>query len=125
MKVKFRDRWGRWVPVFLWMGVIFTISSVSQVKVAQVFFWDYMFKKTAHMSEYFILYVLLFRATKGNWLWSYVLTLIYSISDEFHQSFVPGRTAALYDLAFDASGANLGAYLLWKSKAFQRKILNI
>jgi hypothetical protein len=105
---------GRWLPVFLWAAVIFTLSSIEQVTVSQFFIWDFIAKKVAHVSEYAFLYLLLFRATGRNYLLSFIVTIIYAISDEVHQSLVPGRTAAIYDLGFDLSGANIAGYVLWK-----------
>ena len=107
---------GRWLPVFLWATAIFILSSIEQVVISQLFIWDFVAKKTAHVAEYSILFVLLFRATGGRWILSFVLTMVYAASDEFHQSFVPGRTAAFYDLGFDFSGANIAAYTVWKLK---------
>jgi VanZ family protein len=40
------------------------------------------------------------------------LGLLYAVSDEWHQSFVPGRTASLADLAADAVGLFLGYFTL-------------
>lgn len=110
-----------WLPVFLWAVVIFSVSSIKQVKVSDFFFWDFVLKKIAHVSEYAVLYALIFRSTGGKWATSYLLTAIYAASDEFHQYFVPGRTATLLDLGFDASGANIALYLLWKLKQIRQK----
>ena len=108
---------GRWLPVFLWAAVIFAFSSLAQIKVSEFFFWDFALKKTAHVTEYAILFAFVFRATKGNYLTSFVATLLYAFSDEFHQSFVPGRTSTYYDLGFDLSGVNISAYIIWKLKS--------
>ena len=104
----------RWLPVFLWAAVIFTLSSIQQVAVSEVFFWDFVAKKTAHFLEYAIFFALIERATGAKLRISFILTIIYAVSDELHQSFVPGRTAALYDLGFDFAGAATAAYLIWK-----------
>ena len=115
---------GRWLPVFLWAGVIFALSSISQITVAEFFLWDFAAKKVAHLTEYAVLYALLLRATKKNWVLSFVLTMIYASSDEIHQSFVPGRNAAVYDLAFDFSGAAISAYIIWKLRQIRPKKQN-
>ena len=104
----------KWLPVILWAVVIFTFSSIPQIKVSQFFLWDFITKKIAHISEYAILFTLIFRATKGNYLMSFILTILYSASDEYHQSFIQGRTARFYDLGFDLTGANIASYILWK-----------
>jgi VanZ family protein len=41
------------------------------------------------------------------------LTTAYGMSDEWHQSFVPGRTADITDLRADATGAILGTGVCW------------
>ena len=80
---------------------------------------NFLFKKTAHVVEYAILYWLTFRAV--NWevyetsprkkridyFNPLVFTLLYAIFDEIHQSFVPGRHAKAYDVGFDTLGASL------------------
>lgn len=116
MKIKLESALGKWLPVFLWAVVIFAFSSITQIKVSEFFIWDFIAKKTAHVSEYAILFALIFRATKNNYLAAFVLTMLYAVSDEFHQSFVPGRTATFFDLGFDLTGANIASYTIWKLK---------
>lgn len=109
-----------WLLVFLWAAVIFTFSSMKQVKVSEFFFWDFAAKKAAHFSEYAILYYLLFKSTGKNYLMAFILTMVYSITDEIHQSFVPGRTPAIYDVAIDFTGTASSAYIIWKLKLLKR-----
>lgn len=118
-----RSLLGKWLPVFLWAAVIYSLSSMTQVKASEFFVWDFVYKKIAHVTEYAILYALILRATKGNFKLSLVLSIIYSVSDELHQSFVPGRTAAWFDLGFDLSGAGLSAYTIWKLLQIQKNKL--
>jgi VanZ family protein len=72
----------------------------------------------AHAIAYSVLAALLVRALAGGALSAMtsalivpavVLAVIYGASDEFHQSFVPGRDASLMDLAADTVGAVAGA----------------
>lgn len=118
-----KDMLRLWLPVFLWVTVIFTLSSIEQVVATKVFVWDFFIKKFAHISEYAILFVLIYRATYKNWILSFVLAMIYAVSDEFHQSFVPGRTATFLDLGMDFSGVNVAAYFIWKLKRSHPKLL--
>ncbi len=76
-------------------------------------------RKAAHFAEYMILSVLLYRALRGARRWdlraaalAFTIAGIYSMSDEFHQWFVPGRTAAATDCLIDMSGAAAGQGLL-------------
>lgn len=107
----------KWLPVFLWAGVIFALSGVEQVTVSQFFIWDFIAKKAAHVLEYTALFTLIFRSTGKKFALSFIITILYAVTDEIHQSFVPGRTAAIYDLGFDLTGVNVAAYTLWKLSA--------
>lgn len=104
----------KWLPVFLWALVIFALSSIQQVTASQFLIWDFISKKTAHVLEYTILYILVFRALEKKFLLSFIIVILYAATDELHQSFVPGRTATLFDLGFDLTGTNIAAYILWK-----------
>ncbi len=76
-------------------------------------------RKLAHFTEYLILSVLLYRALRGDRRWNLraaglalAIAGLYSVSDEFHQWFVPGRTAAATDCLIDVSGAAAAQGLL-------------
>lgn len=104
----------RWLPPVIWAGVIFAFSSLPQVKVSEFILWDFIVKKAAHLSEYAILYALIFRASKGKWAPAYFLLTLYALSDELHQKFVPGRTSTPLDIGFDLIGASIASYIIWK-----------
>jgi VanZ family protein len=82
-------------------------------------------RKGAHVTEYAILAVLLWRALRKpardnprpwNWLVAlsaFAIAAGYSMTDEFHQSFVPSRQGQLGDVCFDSAGAALGLIVLW------------
>jgi len=75
-------------------------------------FLHHIIRKSGHLTEYFILSMLILRGIrageKGLHLrWALVTVLIiagYAALDEYHQSFVPGRTAAVGDVLIDTSG---------------------
>ena len=76
-------------------------------------------RKLAHFTEYLILSVLLYRALRSGRRFdlraagmAVAIAGLYSIGDEFHQWFVPGRTAAATDCLIDVSGAAAGQGLL-------------
>lgn len=83
-------------------------------------------RKTAHLTEYFILGGLLHRALRGNdrgwklkWaIWAIVIAAGYASLDEFHQSFVPSRTASPWDALLDTVGASAAQIVvkLWNMK---------
>jgi VanZ family protein len=109
-----------WLPPILWAAVIFSFSSLPQISVSQFLFWDFIAKKAAHITEYAIFYILLFRATGRKYLTSYVLLALYAATDEFHQKFVPGRTPSPLDVGFDITGANIASYVIWKLTQFRQ-----
>ncbi|MDP1721757.1 MAG: VanZ family protein [Candidatus Gottesmanbacteria bacterium] len=105
-----------WLPVVAWMGVIFFLSGRSSVQVAQEPLINFLFFKTLHVIEYSILFVLYFRALKNTLRASiginllavaFFLTLIYAVTDEIHQLFVPTREGRLRDVIIDAIGASI------------------
>jgi VanZ family protein len=100
----------RWLPVLVWVGVIFAFSSIPSLN-SGLGTWDYVLRKGAHMTEYAILAVLLVRAT-GSLVWAFALTVLYAASDEVHQLFVRGRHGSPVDVAIDAVGALIGLSLL-------------
>lgn len=69
---------------------------------------DYYIRKSAHVTVFGILAVLSRLALdnkKRSYLFSWIFTAFYAATDEFHQRFVPGRTASIYDVLIDSTGA--------------------
>lgn len=103
MKTKIQN----WLLVFLWMGLIFFLSHQPDLKSGLPDFWDFIFRKIAHITEYAILTWLLFRALiphKRALLAAIIFSLLYAISDEYHQTFVFGRQGCLRDVLIDSLG---------------------
>ncbi len=106
-----------WFPVFLWAGVIFTFSSFPTTTTTDFYLGDFLIKKTAHVVEYGILSTLLYRAlinsgiTKSrSMFFSVLIAFLYGLTDEFHQSFTPGRGPKFTDVLIDTFGASLFIY---------------
>lgn len=100
------------MPVLLWMALIFFLSSQPHLPRYPYHLIDLLLKKAAHLFEYAVLAILLYRAMRNDYGWRALLTGgLYALSDELHQSFVPGRNAELLDLAFDILGVVLGLYM--------------
>jgi VanZ family protein len=102
------------MPVVLWAAVIFALSSVPGLATG-LGGWDMVLRKGAHVAEYAILALLLFRAL-GREAPALVLGLAYAVTDEVHQHFVRGRHASPFDVAVDAFGLTLGLLLLHRTK---------
>jgi VanZ family protein len=81
----------------------------------------FLIRKAAHFAEYFLFSFFLLRAIRRErrgWRirWAIVALAIvagYSALDEFHQSFVPSRTASPWDSLLDTSGAAIAQVLVW------------
>jgi VanZ family protein len=99
-----------WLPVVLWAGLIFGLSSIPSLGTG-LGTWDLVLRKCAHATEYAILGVLLLRAVESE-LPAFVLGVAYAASDEVHQHFVRGRHGAVYDVAIDAFGVLIGILAL-------------
>jgi VanZ family protein len=95
-----------WLPVVVWALLIFTFSSIPSLS-SGLGTADTVLRKAAHMCEYAMLAVLLFRAL-GDELLAFFGTLLYAASDELHQTFVRGRHGSPVDAGIDAIGAFVG-----------------
>lgn len=110
-------------PVLRWVFPDLSDRAVRQVQLAV--------RKAAHVTEYAILALLLYRAMRRTlerspeiWCrqcagWAFGIALIYAASDEWHQSFVPSRGGTIHDVLIDGAGAALGlvlwqGWLLWR-----------
>jgi VanZ family protein len=106
-----------WLPVVAWAAVIFAFSSVPDLGTG-LGGWDLALRKIAHAAEYAVLGALVARAT-GRAGVAFGLGTLYAISDELHQSFVPGRVGAPLDVVIDAIGVAVGV-VLWQSVRARR-----
>jgi VanZ family protein len=81
-------------------------------------FVEFIIRKSAHVTEYAILGVLIYQSLRlifprfrGISLISISLCYLYAITDEYHQSFVADRTPLFADVLLDTGGATLGILL--------------
>lgn len=113
-----RSRWWLWGPVALYMAVLFGFSSISELPPGPEGIDD----KTEHFVAYAGLALTALRATSGGAIGgitagpaaaAWAIASAYGVTDEFHQAFVPNRSADLLDWRADtlgAGGAVLGAW---------------
>ena len=102
-----------WVPVLVWAGFIFYLSGVPNLRFLSNNLWDLVVRKIGHFGVFGIFARLLCRAFTGSTCWSWkkiftaslVLSFLYACTDEYHQSFVPGRSASMIDVSIDTAGA--------------------
>jgi VanZ family protein len=78
----------------------------------------FLIRKSAHFIAYFMLGILLFHTVRlfyeTNFIpmnVAFVLSILYAISDEYHQTFIPGRSGEVRDVILDASGSLTGIVL--------------
>jgi VanZ family protein len=110
-----------WFPIFVYCLLIFIQSSRPSPDITP--HWPYV-DKVLHFSAYALLSALFLRAfnttrIKNNlkliFILSVLLSSLYGISDEIHQSFVPYRTADAMDVLADILGSIAGVYLYQKT----------
>jgi VanZ family protein len=99
-----------WLPVVAWAAVIFAFSSIPSLGTG-LGTWDTVLRKAAHMTEYAVLGVLLWRAL-GVELAAFAAAVAYAVTDEIHQTFVHGRHGSPVDVAIDAAGVLIGLVVL-------------
>jgi VanZ family protein len=103
-------------PILHWLFPHMSDESVHGVVFA--------IRKLAHVTEYAILGLLVWRAlrkpssTPRPWLWSQagsalLFVALYATSDEIHQAFVPARQASIWDVLLDTLGGAFGLLFLW------------
>ena len=130
-----------WLPIILWVGMIFFLSSRPGLKSGLEWPYDFILRKGAHIAEFAILFLLFERALKNYFmppslaplsgvsegllflqkakkalLWAFVLTILYAISDEYHQTFIVQRVGSPTDVAIDC----LGVFIItwWRIRRF-------
>ena len=143
-----KNRLWRYGPLVLWLGLIFffstgalAASNTSRI-IRPLMLWLYpsiseeslqwvhfTVRKAGHFSEYAVLAILAARAFAAssrdllvrNWFAvAVVLVLVYSLLDEFHQSFVASRTGSIYDSLIDLAGGVFGALVYWLWRKWRR-----
>ena len=100
-----------WLPVVAWAALIFALSSIPDLGTG-LGGWDVVLRKLAHAGEYAVLGALVLRAL-GRPGPAFALGVLYAVSDELHQSFVPGREGSPLDVALDSAGVAIGL-VLWQ-----------
>ena len=122
----------RWrIALVIWMVLIFLVSSgllsgSMSADSTEEFFGDlnYVVRKLAHLFEYAVLVFLWLRALlkdgkdfENRLRWGFLLSVVYAVTDEVHQSFVPNRLGTWTDVVYDAVGATIAAFVLRRTWA--------
>jgi VanZ family protein len=116
-----------WGPALIVMAIIFLLSNTPGSKLPNLGVWDTLFKKGAHMTGYALLAMSCARgigkADKKAIITAWLLAIMYAATDEFHQSFIPGRHPSPLDVGIDGVGAFIGLLLLAKSNLIQQIVI--
>jgi len=135
-----RQRLWRYGPLIVWAALIFigssnVLSASNTSTLVRVVRWliptagderlalfHFLIRKAGHLTEYGILALLAARAFRTSarellrtrWFWAaLILVVVYSLTDEFHQTFVPSRTGSVYDSMIDSAGGLIALTILW------------
>lgn len=109
-----------WLPVYVYAGIIFYLSSIPVIEPEQQF-GIVISDAVKHIVEYAILSFLLYRAFTNSdfqsiktkaYLLAITIAILYGITDEIHQFFVPERVCNGFDVIFDGIGSS--SVLLWE-----------
>lgn len=108
-----------YLPPILWAGIIFFFSAQTTLPSLSLSLSDFILKKSAHITVYAVLFTLVNRSLllknipqNKAWKIAMAITLSYAITDEFHQTLIPGRFGTLRDTGYDMLGALLA--FMWK-----------
>ena len=96
----------RWLPVYIWLAIIFTLSSIPNFHSPFSGFRN--LDKVLHFGEYLILGFLLRRGfstrSQGVFLFSILSGILIAFLDEIHQYLIPGRVPEVWDFLMNTAG---------------------
>ena len=100
-----------WMLTVSYMGLIFFLSSLHGFSLPELpKNSDKFIHTVAYMPLGFLFYMSFIKSGFGRYVFAFamLLTVLYGVTDEFHQAFVPGRYASVGDVMADSIGALLG-----------------
>ena len=112
-------------PIVRWL-----VPGISDEALGRVVFGV---RKTSHVTEYAVLALLCWRAWRQPvrgvvrpWRWmdtafAFTVAVVFAVSDEWHQSFVPSRQGSGWDVLLDSAGAALGLLVLWRLGRWRKR----
>lgn len=118
----------RWLPAVLLMAFIFLLSSIPGWGEPREFsFRNYLsVRKVGHVVVFGFLalsYLRILKENRNRYFLAWLFALLYAVTDEYHQSFVPNRNGSVIDvLVFDNIGALAALFWHWLRKGNRRSI---
>jgi VanZ family protein len=123
-----RSALARWGAVLAWMGLIYWFSAQSSFALLDHVWQPSLLSIAAHFTEYAVLAALLWLALRKTPALArlatpvaFGLAVLYALSDEWHQSFVPGRYPDGRDVLVDALGAAVALWLVRRASLAQTR----
>lgn len=116
-----------WLPVVVYMGVLFGLSSLSEVPSLPGDTDNHL----VHFMAYAGLGIVTLRAVAGGeWkgvtaaavAGAVLISSLYGVSDEYHQRFVPGRSFDVFDMLADALGSLAATCAVWAWVIIERRL---
>jgi VanZ family protein len=111
---------GRWGALVAWCLLIFALSAQPDLRFADDSTLDLVLRKLGHAMVFGTLALLASMTFASEGLAAtralaaaFVFTVLYAISDEWHQSFVAGRQGTARDVAIDTTGAVIALSAAW------------
>lgn len=126
----------KWIYLILWLLVIFIFSSqansgdithniigeVANTNYTITTTLNFLIRKLAHLTEYFILALLTISLLKEYTkkqkiiiITTIIFCFLYALTDEYHQSLVPGRSALFTDVLIDITGSQIATIVYYLS----------
>lgn len=118
-------------------GLIVTLLSYLPIKIdeSNINILTLIIRKGAHMTEYFLLTLSLVKYFKSvqyevklQWskiyFWSGIIAFLYACSDEFHQTFIPGRAGLFTDVLVDSVGIIFALITVFGFMKFYKRASN-
>ncbi len=127
------------IAVIIWLFIIFCFSAqtaedssetsksvvdfiLKLFNISQTHALVYIVRKTAHFTLYFVLALLVTKATNHNrYITAILVTLVYAITDELHQMFSLGRSGEIADVLVDTAGGAVALTWDYITKKFIKK----
>jgi VanZ family protein len=117
-----------WLPALVVAAIIFALSAQPNLHVTEGGL-DLVLRKCAHLAVYALLAMACVRGLahhrlgqRAQLLGAGAIALAYAITDEFHQTFVPGRTGAPRDVAIDLIGIAAGLLILSRNLRLRARV---
>lgn len=110
----------RWLPLVVWLGVVFGIGSTSALPMTPGDTLRLLTRKGIHVGEYAVLGICMYRALGFGGpfrlrraLLAVGLVVAIGALDEWHQTFLPYRAGRVTDVGIDLVGGTIGQIATW------------